>query len=182
METAQFLNTQHCLAIAAAFIAIIAACTTLITNANNKAESLATRIREAMKEYREQSPNPPRCEQLQKEIYCFRTRFLRVQRVQSLLYRTIFIFIIPLAIFIGFGLAIIGFEFSEVTLHFIVRILFPIIGICVAFGTVCILIAVCLLYLEVRESNETLDIETEDCPILVPDYLKEKVPQPVPIG
>src|ERR1044072_886236 len=47
------MDAQHCLAIAAAFIAIIGACASLISGANSKAESLTNRIHEAAKEFRE---------------------------------------------------------------------------------------------------------------------------------
>lgn len=52
-----FLNAQHCVTIAAGFIAIIAACATLITSANNKAESLTKHIYDAAEEHRRVRPS-----------------------------------------------------------------------------------------------------------------------------
>jgi Protein of unknown function (DUF2721) len=158
-----FLNAQHCLTIAAAFIAIIAACATLINSANSKADSLAGRIREATKEFRERSGNRLRCIQLQEQIELFQQRYRSVQKAQRLLFFTIATFIVSLATFIGLGLYIIYFKIADETLHAIARNPVRVIGVFVAAGTVCMLIAIYFQYWELGKSYNTLSIEIRDC-------------------
>lgn len=162
MGAEHFLNTQHCLAIAATFIAIIAACATLINSANNKAESLAERIYKATEEYR-LPKSGMRCAQILRELDIYKARFLRVQQAQRLLFVTIGIFIASLAIFIGLGLYIIFFNMTAEVVSRIVRAPIFMIGLCVSVGTVFMLTAICLQFWEIGKSYYTLCIETEDC-------------------
>lgn len=150
------LETQHCLAIAAAFIAVIAACATLISSANSKAESLSNRIREAAREHRERKDSA-RCAQLQAQIKLFKARFTRVQDAQRLLFFTIGIFITSLTIFIGIALCLVAGGITNVLVSSIV------IGFCVSVGSICMLKAISLQYSEVEASFLTLCIETDDC-------------------
>jgi Flp pilus assembly protein TadB len=160
MET---LTAQHCLAIAATFIAIIAACATLITSTNSKAESLSTRIREAAKEHRERRNNA-RCIQLQEEIILFQERFRRIQRAQRLLFSTIGLFITGLTAFIGLGLYITYFNIIDASrLHEVSRSPIILVGICVGLGAGLMLAAIYLQFLEIGASYATLCIETSDC-------------------
>jgi Protein of unknown function (DUF2721) len=158
-----FMNAQHCLTIAAAFIAIIAACATLINSANSKAESLASRIREASKEFRERSGNRLRCAQIEEQIALFKERYRKVQRAQRLLFFTIGIFIASVAIFLSLGLYVIYFNIADETVHTIARIPLKAIGGFVAVGTVCMLTAIYFQYWELGKSYKTLSIETRDC-------------------
>src|SRR4029077_9789174 len=156
------LTAQHCLTIAAAFIAIIAACATLINSANSKAESLASRIREAAKEHRERK-NSSRCHQLQEQIRLFRERFQRVQQAQRLLFSTIGIFITSLAVFIVLGLYITYSNVPIDRVPVISRLPIFIIGVCVTVGSVLMLAAIYFQLLEIGKSYITLCIETKDC-------------------
>lgn len=150
------LEAQHCLSIAAAFIAIIAACATLINSANSKADSLANRIREATREHRERRDSA-RCRQLLLQLQLFKNRYTRVQEAQRLLFFTIGIFIASLTIFIVIGLYLLAGGTANVLVSSIV------IGSCVLVGTACMLKAIYLQYFEVGESFKTLCIETSDC-------------------
>jgi hypothetical protein len=160
------MDTQHCLTIAAGFIAIIAACATLITSANNKAENLTTRIRELMRERRERSQDASRCTQLEKQVCLFRARFFRIQTAQSSLFFTITAFILAFAVFIGFGLYLIykNVDIKEVVP--LAQVLTIIIGIIFIAGTVSMMRAIYYQINEVKESHITIEIETQDCPEL----------------
>ena len=163
MGTDLHLSAQHCLTIAAAFIAIIAACASLISSANSKAESLANRIRGATKEYRKQSGTGERCGQLREEISLFKNRFRRVQIAQRRLFLTIAILIVALTIFLLLGLFIIYFNTPDAEMNDLVRYPIASIWLCVAFSTLCMLSAIYYQYSEVGASFETLCIETRDC-------------------
>ncbi len=153
---AMTLEAQHCLSIAAVFIAIIAACATLINSANSKADSLANRMREATREHRERRDSA-RCRQLLLQLQLFKNRYTRVQEAQRLLFFTIGIFITSLTIFIGIGLYLLAGGIADVLISSVV------IGSCVLVGTACMLKAIYLQYFEVGESFKTLCIETSDC-------------------
>ena len=156
------LSTQHCLTIAAAFIAIIAACATLINSASSKAESLAGRIRNAAQEHRERI-EVMRCTQLEEQIELFRERYRSVQKAQRLLFSAIAIFITSLAIFIILALYIVYYHVPENAVFSISHLPISIVGVCVPLGTLCMLAAICLQFLEVGKSYVTLCIETRDC-------------------
>lgn len=156
------LTAQHCLTIAAAFIAIIGACATLISSANNKAEILSTRIRNSTKEFREQQNNT-RCSQLQKQLDLFTERFKEAQWAQGLLFSTIAIFIMSLAIFIGLGLHLTASSMSAQQMQLFSRPYLIAIGGCVALGTIFMLTAIYFLFRELGKSSETLRIEMSDC-------------------
>lgn len=159
-----YLNAQHCLAIAAGFIAIIAACATLISSANSKAESLSARIRDAMKERREKSQSADRCEQLGTQINLFKDRFKKVQCAQRLLFGTIWIYIFSLVVFIGIGVIIIYKKAPEDQAYDFAGIPMLFIGGLVVIGTIAMLIAIGYQISEVGESLLTLCVETRDCP------------------
>lgn len=159
-----YLSAQHCLAIAAGFIAIIAACATLISSANNKAENLSARIRDAMKERRLRSQNTDRCKQLEAQIHLFNERFKKVQRAQYLLFSTIGIYIISLVGFISMGVMIIFLKAPENQAYNIAGIPLLVIGGLVVIGTAAMLAAIVYQLLEVRKSFLTLCVETRDCP------------------
>ncbi len=157
------LTAQHCLTIAAAFIAIIGACATLISSANNKAESLSIRIRSSCKEFREHE-NSARCSQLQKQLNLFTERFQGAQQAQGLLFSTIAIFIVSLAIFIGLGLYLTAKpHMSAQQAQLVSRPYLIVIGGCVALGTSFMLTAIYFLFREIGKSSETLRIEMSDC-------------------
>jgi len=158
-----FLNAQHCLTIAAGFIAIIAACATLITSANNKAESLATRIRELTKEHRERRQDRGRCEQLEKQLKRFKNRFIRVQLAQGSLFLTIGIFIASLAIFLSLGLNIVYEHISEDDLYTVAHTPLRSIMVLGRIGIILMGIAIILQLWEVVASYFTLNIESSDC-------------------
>jgi hypothetical protein len=173
-----FLTAQHCLTIAAAFIAVVAACASLISVANNKADSLAKRYREVTKEYRKRSGNQERCKQLQEQIFLFDKRCRKIRRAQYSLFITIGLFITSLAIFIGLGLYIIYFNIADKAVYIIAR--FPIqgIGFLVALGTGCMFAAIFFLLSEVWDSSKTLGIEARDCVNLdISDTSMAGVPQ-----
>lgn len=160
------LTAQHCLAIAAAFIAIIGACATLISSANSKAESLSIRIRNSCQEFREQESeqkNGTRCRQLQRQLDLFTERFQGAQRAQGLLFSTIAIFIMSLAIFIGLGLYLTASNMSVHQMQLVSRPYLIAIGGCVVLGTVSMLIAIFFLFREIGKASETLRIEMSDC-------------------
>ncbi len=157
-----FLSAQHCLAIAAAFIAIIAACATLITSANNKAESLANRIRETTKEYRANGESA-RCQQLLEQLSLFQRRFRKVQQAQRLLFTTIGTFIFSLFVFIALGLYILYFNVPADAVANLARAPLLVIGLGVSVGTGFMLSAISLQFWEVGKSYATLCIETRDC-------------------
>jgi Flp pilus assembly protein TadB len=159
------LDAQHCLAIAAAFIAIIGACASLIGGANSKAESLTSRIHEAAGEYRAGKllGNSARCAKLKEQIHYYDARYLKVQRAQRLLFLTIGIFIICLTVFIGLALYGVYSHTPDVTVYPIARYLVAGIGVGVTAGTLSMLQAIRFHYQEVWQSYETLNIEMSDC-------------------
>ena len=159
------LDAQHCLAIAAAFIAIIGACASLIGGANSKAESLTRRIHEAAKEFREgpQSGTPGRCDKLQRQLRYYDERYQKVQRAQRLLFLTIGIFIVCLTVFIGLALYGSYSHTPDVTVYPFARYLVAGIGVGVTAGTLAMLQAIRLHFKEVLQSYETLHIEMSDC-------------------
>jgi hypothetical protein len=175
-------NIEHCLTIAAGFIAIIAACAALITGANTKAESLATRIRAAMKEHRERRQDSSRCTQLEDQICLFKDRFVKVQRAQRFLFATIGILIASLAVFIGLGLYIIYENIPQADIGALARGPIRVIAICVALGTVSMLIAIVYQFLEVGYSYTTLCIETRDCPAANPAEVLSRQSPPMAKG
>ena len=170
-----YLDAQHCLAIAASFIAIIAACATLINGANNKAESLTNRIHEVAREFREVheaeagfgkgmlSGIPDRCNQIKQQLDHYDTRFRKVQHAQRLLFLTISIFITCLAVFIGLGLYMSYFHVPDVTVYPVAGLLFGGIGLGVLCGTGFMLWAITLHFKEVWQSYNTLYIEIGAC-------------------
>jgi hypothetical protein len=157
------LNTQHCLTIAAAFIAIIAACASLINSANSKADVLSNRIREAAKEHRERGGDSPRCHQLRRQLELFHIRYRRVQRAQRLLFSTIGIFIVSLTCFMCVALYLIYFNIASEKMGTVAHVSTIMIGTLVVLGTALMLVAIGLHYSEIGASYETLCIETEDC-------------------
>ena len=174
-QAMNYMDAQHCLAIAAAFIAIIAACASLISGANSKAESLTNRIHEVAKEFREIHAADgglvedvldgvsARCNQIKEQIVYYNTRFKKVQHAQRLLFLTISIFVTCLAVFIGLGLYISYFHVPDITIHPIAGVLFGGIGLGVLFGTLFMLRAIYLHFSEVWESYQTLRIEMGPC-------------------
>ena len=190
------MNAQHCLTLAAAFIAVIAACATLIKSANDKAESLADRLIETASKHRDnkEDGNIDRCTRLQKELELFKDRFHKAQLVQGFLFFTIFIFIISLAIFIGLGLNIIYYNISEEAMIAKAGNLLVGIGVGIGVGTLFMLVAICFQLWEVRASSKTLAIETSDCfaepcpdsptmsPLLSPDGVASPTKMTVSIG
>ncbi len=169
-----FMNAQHCLAIAAGFIATIAACATLISSANNKAESLATRIRSLMKEYREPNKDSDRCSEIEDEICLFKDRFVRVQKAQRSLFFTIGTFIIAFSIFISFALYAIYKNIPEEQISTAAHIPVVLIIGCLVLGLPLMLIAIFFLFREVKDSYATLCIETRRCPESNPDEVIER--------
>jgi hypothetical protein len=159
------LDAQHCLAIAAAFIAIIAACASLITGANNKAESLTRRIYEVTKELRESKllGRRERCASLDLQIDYYDGRFRQVQRAQRLMFLTIGIFVVCLTAFILLALYGSYYRIADVTAYAFARYLVAAIGVGVASGTLAMLQAIRLHFREVGQSYETLCIEMSDC-------------------
>jgi uncharacterized membrane protein (DUF106 family) len=168
------MNAEHCLAIAAAFIAIVAACANLISVANNKSDTLANRYRELTKEFREGAAkenrtmsDDKRLKQLQEQIDLYALRVDKVVQAQCLLFRTISILIASIVIFIGIGLGIVFFNLSEEKLYqnapVLLWIFGAVIGVGVVVGAVYMFRAITRLYKEVREAAQTFRIETDDC-------------------
>ena len=157
------LNTQHCLTIAAAFIAIIAACASLISSANSRADGLSNRIRKAAKEHRDRGGDSIRCHQLRRQLELFHIRYRRVQHAQRLLYSTIGIFVVSLTCFMCIGLYLIYFNIASEKIGAVAHVSTIMIGASVALGTALMLVAIGLYYSEIGASYETLCIETEDC-------------------
>ncbi|MDT5270537.1 MAG: hypothetical protein QOH49_2723 [Acidobacteriota bacterium] len=159
------LDASHCLAIAAAFIAIIGACASLIGGSNSKAESLTNRIHEAAKEFRDgaQNGSPDRCNKLQTQLHYYDERYQTVQRAQRLLFLTIGIFIVCLTVFIGLALYGSYSHIPDVTVLPFARYLVAGIGVGVTAGTLTMLQAIRLHFREVRQSYKTLHIEMSDC-------------------
>lgn len=166
------MKPEHCMTIALAFIATIAACATLITSANNKAESLAGRIRDAAKEHRERK-NPARCRQLEEQVELFKGRFRSVQKAQRLLFATIAMFISSLAALIILALYLDYNHLSLVPSGFVFSLPMFLAGVCVPAGTTLMLVAIYLQFTEVGKSYATLCVETIDCPSPPPKGVAE---------
>jgi hypothetical protein len=170
-----YIDAQHCLAIAAAFIAIIAACASLISGANSKADSLTNRIHEVAREFREiheadgdlvegvLGGASARCKQIKEQIVYYNTRFKKVQHAQRFLFLTISIFVTCLAVFIGLGLYISYFHVPDITAYPVAGVIFGGIGLGVLFGTLFMLLAIYLHFSEVWQSYDTLCIEMGPC-------------------
>ena len=171
------MNTQHCLTIAAGFIAIIAACATLITSANNKAESLATLIRSLTKEHRERSQDSDRCTQIEKQICLFKDRFVRIQRAQTSLFWTITAFILAFATFIIFGLYLIYKNVDIGQVVTLAKVLIVTIGVIFGCGIVTMMRAIYYQLKDVNESHLTIRIETDDCPD--PEEIRAELSVPI---
>jgi hypothetical protein len=166
----EHLNAQHCLTIAAAFIAIVAACASLITVANGKSDSIANRYRELTREYREGATKEGRAgfdntrlDQLQKQIGLYKERVSMVVEAQCLLFRTIGIFVFSIAVFIGLALFIVFNNLTDEQIKYSAQIPLGVIAASVLFGASYMFRAIYRLYLEVRKAAETFDIETSDC-------------------
>ena len=155
------LNTQHCLTIAAAFIAIVAACASLINSANSKADGLANRYREVTKEIRAERENLSRSAQLREQIWLFEKRTKKVLWSQRLLFFTIGIFILSIAVFIALALYLVYVPDAQV--HAVAYLPLRVIGIGVSVGTLCMFAAISLQFLELGEAAQTFSIETRDC-------------------
>jgi hypothetical protein len=164
------LDAQHCLTIAAAFIAIVAACASLIGVANGKSDSIANRYRELTKEYREGAAKEVRTRdedvrlvQLKRQIELYKVRVGMVVGAQCFLFRTAIIFVSSLAVFILLALAIVILNLSDAQINYYARIPLGLIGVCVSVGAVFMFLAVRCLYWEVKKAEETFNIETSDC-------------------
>lgn len=151
-------TAQHCLAIAAGFIGVVAACATLITSSNNKAESLANRIREIAKEYRKKQ-DEARCDQLTEQFKLLGMRFRRIQLAQQLLLATISFVIISFWIFICLGLFLTYGEEPVILMDYSILA----IGALLTLATGLMIGAVWLKCSEIRMSYKTLCIEMSDC-------------------
>jgi hypothetical protein len=167
-----YLNAQHCLTIAAAFIAIVGACASLISLANGKSDSIANRYRELTKEQRELTVKENRTgyenyrlEQLRRQIDLYKKRVIKVVDAQCILFRTICIFVFSIAIFIALALVIVTLNLPDAQqIYPYAQILLALIAVFVLAGAVYMWRAVIRLLAEVREARETFNIETEDCP------------------
>jgi len=165
-----FLNAQHCLTIAAAFIAIVGACASLISLANGKSDSIATRYRELTREYRDVAAKEPRSkyddyrlDQLKRQLKLYKKRVKKVVEAQRILFSTICIFVGSIAIFIVLALLIVILNWSDADVYRYANVPLGIIGLCVLFGAFYMYRATRRLYAEVKQAKETFDIETEDC-------------------
>jgi hypothetical protein len=166
----EYLNAQHCLTIAAAFIAIVAACASLISVANGKSDSIANRYRELTKEYREGAANErrnryedARLVQLKLQIELYKLRVEKVVGAQCFLFRTVFIFVSSIAIFLMLALLIVVFRLPDEQVNDYTRIPLGLIGVCVIVGAVFMFKAIRRLYSEVKMAQQTFEIETNDC-------------------
>lgn len=157
------LNAEHCLAIAAAFIAIIGACASLIGVANKKSDGLMKRYRELTREHREQPERSPRRTQIEEQIELFKKRTDMVSKAQSQLFLTIGLLILSIAIFIVLGLYIVYFNVKDETMYSLVHAALIAIGGCVAIAAACMFIAIFRLYLELGEARTTFLVEIRDC-------------------
>ncbi|HJQ33186.1 MAG TPA: hypothetical protein VJ866_13450 [Pyrinomonadaceae bacterium] len=165
-----YLNAEHCLTIAAAFIAIVGACASLISLANGKSDSIATRYRELTREYRDVAAKEGRTkyedyrlDQLKRQLKLYKKRVKKVVEAQGILFSTICIFVGSLAIFIVLALLIVILNWSDAEVYRYAKIPLGLIGICVLFGAFYMYRAVGRLYAEIKEAKATFDIETEDC-------------------
>lgn len=164
------LNAQHCLTIAAAFIAIVAACASLISVANGKSDAIANRYRELTKEYRDGAAkehrarcDDDRLDQLREQIGLYKVRVRKVVGAQCLLLRTIGIFVLSITIFLVLALVIVILNLTDAQIYSYAQILLGLIGLCVLVGALFMFMAIIRLYSEVRAASETFDIETRDC-------------------
>jgi hypothetical protein len=166
----EILNAQHCLTIAAAFIALVTACAGLINVANGKSDSIANRYRELTKEYRDLAasqartgPDDRRLDQLRAQIKLYKKRVRNVVAAQCLLFRTTGILVFSLAIFLVLALLIVLLNLPDKEVSRYAQIPLAIIGLCVLAGASFMFLAIYRLYSEVKEARETFRIETDDC-------------------
>jgi hypothetical protein len=166
----EILNAQHCLTIAAAFIALVAACASLISVANGKSDTIANRYRELTKEYRylkatrdRAGHDDGRLEQLQAQIELYKMRVRNVVAAQCFLFRTTGIFVFSIAVFLVLALLIVILDLPDKDVSRYAQVPLVIIGLCVLAGASFMFLAIYRLYLEVKEASETFRIETDDC-------------------
>lgn len=170
MQMENFLTADHCLSIAAGFIAIVAACATLLNVSNGKADSLANRYRALTEEFREEiakepwpAPEDSRLTQLHKQIHLFRKRVNNVAWAQSSLFVTIFLFVISIATFIYIAMKIIYLKVPEEMVYQVAQRPMAAIGICVLFGVFTMFAAIVFLFIELVEAVQIFRIEAKDC-------------------
>lgn len=173
-------DAQHCLAIAAAFIAIIAACASLISGANSKAESLTNRIHEATNAFRrsKREGNVARCARIKEQVGKYGKRYETIQSAQLLLFLTIGVFIICLTAFIGLALYGSYAHIPDITVKPFASNLIAGIGFGVGLGTLSMLLAIGLHFAEVWRSHKTLEIEASDCHAVVESRSSADLPRP----
>jgi hypothetical protein len=170
-----FLNTEHCLVIAGAFIAIIGACATLLNISNGKADGLANRYRALTEEFRAEikrehwpASEDSRLTQLHKQIHLFKKRVDMVACAQGSLFVTIFLFIISIAAFIYIGMKIIylkvpeGIVYEDMVYQ-VAQLPMTVIEICVLFGVVTMSAAIVFLFIELVKAVQTFRVEAKDC-------------------
>jgi hypothetical protein len=158
----EFLNTEHCLAIAGAFIAFIGACATLVNIANSKSDALANRYREVTREYRGECKSSRRT-QLHQQIDLYVKRVGEVYCAQQCLFRTIRCFILSITIFIGIGLFLDFFKTPDDNFNLAGEIFLIVIGLLVAYGTFLMFRSIKHYFRELLYAKETFENETGDC-------------------
>lgn len=158
-----FINAQHCLAIAGAFIAIVAVCATLVGASNSKSDALVERYRGVTKEFREEPKDSRRKIQLEAQIALFAERVQAIYRSQQCLFWAIICFILSIALFVYIGLHLAYIVKPNATFDSISQKLLLVIGGLVTGGTVLMLIAVRFYFRELKDAKRTFEIETQDC-------------------
>jgi hypothetical protein len=168
MET--FLTADHCLSIAAGFIAIVGACASLLNISSGKADSLANRYRELTKEFRVEAATEswpgngsPRLKQLHDQIHLFKKRVNNVAWAQRFLFATLVLFVASIAVFIAIGMRIIYFKVPEDQVYQVAQRPMEAIGLCVLLGVSSMFTAVVFLFVELMEAVRTFRIEAKDC-------------------
>lgn len=181
-----FQNAQHCLTIAAAFIAIVAACASLISLANDKADSIASRYREVTTEYSELKIKDDRTKyekyrlnQLWDQINLYKDRVPLVVDAQRFLFHTIRVFIGSIAGFIFIALLIVIFNRPDAETNLIIKLLLGVIAILVILGAVFMYFAVRRLLVEIEKAKETFKREIEDCLLRPEEEMPAEMFQPV---
>jgi predicted RNase H-like HicB family nuclease len=164
-----FLNTDHCLAIAGAFIAIIGACATLVSIANSKSEALGSRYRDVTKEYRDEHKNSSRRGKLCIQIGYFADRVEYVYKAQRCLFIAIALFVLSILVFVGIGLYLAYIGTPNDTFYSVAQPLLVLIGLCVAAGICHMWSAIWFHFQEMKCAKATFENETSDCR---PDLLR----------
>jgi len=158
-----FLNAEHCLAIAGAFIAIVGVCATLVSAANSKSDALVKRYRDVTKEFRDEPGGTLRKIQLEEQIALFVERVKAIYRAQQFLFWAIGFFTLSIVLFVFIGLYLTYRPNPEEAFYSITEKLLFVIAGSVACGTLLMVATICCYFRELKDAKRTFEIETRDC-------------------